>query len=57
MIQIFKLQQQAHPEGTSSSTYANKNVINSETPYINAKLQFSETTATSYVNVAAFEVQ
>jgi len=42
---MFLLQpqnKQSQSDGTSSATYVNKNVINSDTPYINAKLQLSE---------------
>ena len=47
-------QQQLQPAGTSSSTYVNKNVINSETPYINGSLQLSE--KPHYVNMKDAEV-
>ena len=47
-------QQQPRPAGTSASTYVNRNVINSETPYINASLQLSE--KSHYVNVKDAEV-
>jgi len=42
MLSLQPQNKQIQSEGTSSATYVNKNVINSDTPYINAKLQLSK---------------
>ena len=47
-------QQQPQPAGTPAPTYVNRNVINSETPYINASLQPFE--KPHYVSINAAEV-
>ena len=44
----------SQPADASAPSYANRNVINSETPYINANLQLSE--KTQYVSMKPVEV-